>query len=143
MSLLLPVVQLLHVTLVLFVLFVPFSPNLNWHWYVLHFTTVASLLVHWLYNDDTCFLTLVESSLTGTKVKNTFIHSIVSPIYKISDLHVRTTTTYLTIILGLMSLVRIFKQWFQIKIDISKLKQQWNTSLPAPSQRMMQNPLWI
>lgn len=47
------------------------------------------LWVHWLLNDDTCALTLLERKLRGVENCDSFFYNLVSPIYKPRDADVR------------------------------------------------------
>jgi hypothetical protein len=50
---------------------------------VLHLSTGPSLAFHWITNNDTCSLTLLEMKLRGIeKCDESFFFKIVSPIYK-------------------------------------------------------------
>ena len=51
----------------------------------LDFAGIPLLWVHWLTADDTCALTLLEGRLRGCAASDTFVHKIVSPLYRISD----------------------------------------------------------
>lgn len=52
---------------------------------------------HWVVNDDTCGLTLVEMYVTGKPKMETFFGRLLKPIYKISEhqSHVFISTLYL------------------------------------------------
>ena len=43
------------------------------------------LFLHWLLNNDTCALTMLEQRLRGVEKSASFIHSIVGPVYTISS----------------------------------------------------------
>ncbi len=77
-------VRLIHLIVILCVLLIPFSKNkylLN-----LYVMIVPFILFHWSVNDDTCFLTVLECYLRNTPdKKKTFMHSVISPIYKIDN----------------------------------------------------------
>lgn len=96
--------------LVIFVTIVPFIPNVSWMLLVLHITLVFSLITHWGFNNDACFLTLVESTVRGIEVRESFVHSVVSPIYKIHDSSVRKFVTNITPLLGLVSMYRLYNK---------------------------------
>lgn len=114
-------IRILHVLLILFVIIVPFIPNVEWTFLVLHISTVMSLLVHWLMNNDSCFLTLVETKMRGVESSESFIHSIVSPVYKISDTDTKELVSNITPLLGLVSLMRLSKNWEVVKSDILRI----------------------
>jgi hypothetical protein len=81
------VVRALHVALVAFFVWAPFSRSDAA--LALHFVSMPFLWLHWVLNDDTCALTILESKLRGVPASRSFFHSIVSPVYKIRDEHVR------------------------------------------------------
>jgi hypothetical protein len=116
------IIWFLHVCLIFFIILTPFLPNIPWTFLVLHFTTVITLLVHWLCNNDACFLTFVESSVRGIDRKESFMHSLVSPVYDIKDDQVRSLVKNITPLLGLASLLRIANNWDVIYNDIQFIR---------------------
>ena len=63
--------------------------------------------VHWVLNDDTCALTLLERRLRGlTCDEESFIYRIVSPVYKIRDEQVRVVAWWGSALLWLVALAR-------------------------------------
>ena len=46
---------------------------------------IPVLMFHWATNNDTCFLTELESRFAKVPKKRTFIGRIISPIYNLSD----------------------------------------------------------
>ena len=78
------IVKFIHSMMVLFFVIAPFSRNCEW--IVLHSLLVPFLFLHWLTNNDTCALTEIEKLLSNkTENTDTFIGSIVSPIFKLSS----------------------------------------------------------
>lgn len=77
------VIWVLHMLLVCFVALAPFSGE-RWA-LVLHFLTVPFLWIHWLLNDDTCALTMLEKAVRGVDDSQSFFYSVVSPVYKVKD----------------------------------------------------------
>ena len=100
-------IRILHVLFILFMLITPFVPNISWFLVLLHATTALSLLIHWYFNNDTCFLTLVEQKIRGVANTESFMHSLVSPVYKISDECIRSIVWCITPILGYVSFSRL------------------------------------
>ena len=76
-------VRVLHILVVAFVLLAPFSDNAS----VIrtHVWLVPFLWVHWLLNDDSCALTVLECKLRGVPVGKSFVHDIVSPVYRLGQ----------------------------------------------------------
>jgi hypothetical protein len=97
------IVKLAHTAIVSFVTFTPFIPYASNEKFLLHITSVLCLKVHWFYNNDACFLTYLETKLRGIQNNKSFIHSIVSPLYNISN----TLVTNITLSLGLISSIRL------------------------------------
>jgi hypothetical protein len=65
------------------------------------------LMLHWVLNDDTCALTALECKLRGLEdCGESFVHKIVSPIYKITDAQVRHATWAFTAFAWLYALSR-------------------------------------
>lgn len=74
------IIRVIHLLVVLFVLVTPFiskDPMLL----LLHSITCLSLFVHWVTNDSTCALSMLESTLRGIPMSHSFVHQIVAPIY--------------------------------------------------------------
>ena len=104
-------IRLVHILLVLFVIVVPFIKAAKWPLLLIHFMTILTLFAHWIFNEDTCFLTLVESTLRGVPLEYSFMYQIVSPIYKIQDESLKQCVMYITPLLGLVSFQRLVDAW--------------------------------
>ena len=73
----------IHLVFLIAVLVVPFTNdqrNLEFYSILIPF-----LFFHWSVNDDTCALTQAEMYVTGKTKEDSFMHQIVSPIYKMDD----------------------------------------------------------
>lgn len=82
--------RFIHLLIILFVLLAPFlafraDQETATMILILHVTTCLVLMLHWYLANDACFLTLVEKSIRGVNDNQSFIHSIVSPVYTIRD----------------------------------------------------------
>ena len=78
------IVWLIHKCFTFFMLLAPFSKNKEY--VIMHAILVPFLFFHWLTNNDTCALTELEKFLTKkNKNTDTYIGSIISPIYKLED----------------------------------------------------------
>lgn len=75
------VVRAVHFAFVAWVVMAPWWGK--WEVTLLHAIAVPFLWLHWALNDDTCFLTWLESTLRGVPVTSSFLHQIISPIYKV------------------------------------------------------------
>ena len=117
-TILILVVKIIHLALILFVLITPFFNSIPL--LIIHIATVISLLLHWSVNNDTCFLTLVEAKLRGINNSESFIHSIVSPVYKFTEVDVNNISYILITILGLISTVKLYKIYKKRKLILEK-----------------------
>lgn len=111
------IIWLIHLVIVLFMLFAPFSkiPALL----ILHITSSISLLLHWYWNSDICSLSLLESNLRGLPYKETFMNSIIGPVYTIPYYE-------MTIFLMLVSLLNLLNDpKIQQMINSKKLDLQY------------------
>ena len=74
------VILAFHILLVAWIIIVPFI-RVSGLQRVLHVIMLASIMMHWLANDDTCVLTLLECRLRGTTRKRSLIQRLVGPVY--------------------------------------------------------------
>ena len=77
------IIFLIHLIFLIAILVVPFTNdrrNLEFYSILIPF-----LFYHWSVNDDTCALTQMEMVVTGQDKEETFMHRVVSPIYKMED----------------------------------------------------------
>ena len=82
---------------------VPFSNNKKCN--TIHSILVPFLFFHWLTNNDTCILTELEKMISKKEQnKDTFIGSILSPVYIINDCTSRKLTKMTTLLLWCFSL---------------------------------------
>lgn len=80
----------IHLAFLIAILVVPFTNdrrNLEFYSILIPF-----LFYHWSVNDDTCALTQMEMVVTGQQKEETFMHRVVSPIYKMEDNDVNNLT---------------------------------------------------
>lgn len=84
-------INIIHLIVILFVLIAPFS-NSN-YLLLLHAIIVPFIILHWLLNNNTCCLTLMEKYIreknTGTNCKegDCFTYQLVAPIYDFNKDH--------------------------------------------------------
>lgn len=116
-------VRLLHILLLLFVLIAPFTDSPGY--LVLHITLSFSLITHWLTNSDICSLSLLESKLRGKEYDETFIHQIVSPVYKISDSSLSKISYIAVITLMMVSIYKLYMSGIfgDIKKEIQSIRE--------------------
>ena len=91
------VVKAIHALVVAWAVIAPFS---KWKHLRLTYVIFAPfLMLHWLLNNDTCALTTIECALRGLDdCSDSFVHKIVSPIYKISDSTARAIAWTFTLV---------------------------------------------
>jgi len=136
MSLAANAIYFLHMLLVAWIVITPFQnsePML-----VLHLFSMPFLWLHWLMNDDTCCLTIVECKLRGiepTDAKNkSFFFNLVSPVYKIQDADVRQLAWVLSIVLWLITLHKVLKRPDMIKEMFVNAKRAFKGEPPILPQ---------
>jgi len=76
---------------------------------------IPFLFYHWSVNDDTCALTQAEMYVTGQQKEETFMHRVVSPIYKMDDTEANNLTK--TVFFMLWGLVQFRLGRFDTFID--------------------------
>ena len=91
------IINIIHILFVIFVLYTPFSGIKKWLEF--HYILVPFLFLHWVTNNNTCFLTNIECIITGEKdTKKTFVGKIVEPIYEIQIWQIQAVTLLLWLI---------------------------------------------
>lgn len=118
-------IWLLHILLVVWLVVTPFTQNEPM--LVLHLIMVPFLWFHWILNDDTCALTLIEQKLRGIDPsecsEKSFFFNLVSPVYKIQDDAVRKISWVLSIALWLVTLSKVMKRPSMIKDIFTNAKR--------------------
>ena len=107
------IIFLIHLFFLIAVLIVPFTNdkrNLEFYSILIPF-----LFFHWSVNDDTCALTQAEIAITGKKKEDSFMHQIVSPIYKMDDTEANKLTK--TVFFALWGFVQYRLGRFDMFID--------------------------
>lgn len=75
------VVKAIHVSILGFMVIVPLVSN-NPDLLLVHLAASISILFHWILNNDTCALTILEMALKNDSNKErSFINTIMSPVY--------------------------------------------------------------
>lgn len=115
------IVKIIHILFTLFVILTPFIKNIIWLILLLHVVVVISLIFHWITNQDVCFLTWLECYIKGIPSQDSFIHSLVSPVYKIENDQLKTLCYIITPLLGLISMSRLYTNLYIIKTDIENI----------------------
>lgn len=81
------IVKILHLLLVIIILIIPF---LNYNSYLFFYIIfIPFILLHWLTNNDTCVLTLIEKKLRNVKTKEEeeqcFTQQLISPVFTFAN----------------------------------------------------------
>jgi hypothetical protein len=99
---LLLLLRLCHLIILLYILLTPFTdiPVLLF----IHALFSILLLIHWYTQSDNCFLTYLESKITGQNINDGFVYKIISPFYNISKPDVKKMVWTITIFLLFISL---------------------------------------
>ena len=96
------IIFFIHLIFLVAILVVPFTNDIrNLEFYSI---LIPFLFYHWSVNDDTCALTQAEMYVTGQQKEETFMHRVVSPIYKMEDNEVNNLTK--TVFFALWALVQ-------------------------------------
>lgn len=97
------VICVIHIIIFLLIFIIPFT-NSNYLLFC-YITIVPFIEVHWLLNDDTCCLTVLEKYLRGIDDKDCFTNKILSPIYKFPSNNKTVSLLSYTFINLLLSIV--------------------------------------
>lgn len=98
------IIQLIHLLLCIAIITGPFVIK-NRYFLKVYVLCVMLIVFHWVINNDTCVLTVIESWISGKPSDQTFIGRIVKPIYNIKN----TQIMNVTLILLLIALIRLNK----------------------------------
>lgn len=100
------IVRILHLGFILWMLYAPFS-GID-EFLLLHAVVCPFLMLHWLTSSTGCALTLMEKRLRGIDHDDeSFIHSIVAPVYVIDDASLRPLVWSSTLVLWMITLSRL------------------------------------
>ena len=77
------IVSFIHIIYILFVVATPFTTST--YFLLLHAVTVPFMIAHWLCNDNTCVLTIIERKLRGMEKdkddNDCFTCKLIEPVY--------------------------------------------------------------
>lgn len=111
-ELLLNIITILHILFVLFVIVVPFTSS-NYLLFM-HSVFVPFLLFHWVLNDNTCALTIVERKLRQKISGKDFVDDdcitckLIEPVYDFRKNYETFTTIIYTVTISLW-LISVYK----------------------------------
>lgn len=104
---------------------------------VLHLIMIPFLWMHWLLNDDTCALTLIEQKLRGLDAsdckKKSFFFNLVSPVYKIKDDGIRKAAWMASIGLWLVTVSKVMQRPAMVKDMFTNAKRAMKGEPPIMS----------
>ncbi len=116
------IILVLHVLYILFVILVPFS-NSNYLLF-LHVIIVPFMILHWILNDNSCFLTLVEKYLrTGNGFskdnKDCFTCKLIEPVYDFEKNHKNFSDLIyiVTVFLWVFSFTKLYNKYTSGQIN--------------------------
>ena len=88
------IISFLQLLVIIFVTITPFVIDSPFG--LLYYCLMIFFLgLHWVTNDDTCVLTIIESKLRGKKSTETFMGKLISPVYKITSIEIHILTAIL------------------------------------------------
>jgi hypothetical protein len=104
MNILGDVILFIHLFILIFVLVIPFSGNQPL--LLLNFALLMAIAFHWIMNDTTCALTLLEKVVRGeTDDKRTFFGRVMGPVYSFGS--EKLTTQVVLFILIMITLYKL------------------------------------
>lgn len=98
-------VQLVHFIGIIWMIIIPFQDEVNL--LVVHVSASLSILIHWLANDNTCFLSMVEAKIRGIPKNSGFIHSLIAPIYDMNKIQINCFAYAALFLLAIISIYKI------------------------------------
>lgn len=116
MSIILNLVKLIHFLLILFVIAVPFwGTN---YLLIIHFIIVPFIMLHWIVNDNTCCLTVLEKLLSKDKNYKGVLAQIIEPVYdfKKDYQHYSTLIYIIAILLWGITTYKLYNRYSQSDI---------------------------
>ena len=117
-------IRAVHLAVVLFFVFAPFSSNESV--LTLHLVMTPFLLLHWVTNQSVCALTEFEKFVTGkSDDTHTFIGQIMVPIYTFQSPQNETIFVWGTlVVLWLITLYKLQKRGFkELRTSFTRLRE--------------------
>lgn len=122
-NILLLFINIIHLIVILIIIIIPFScSNYLLSFYVI---VVPFILLHWVMNDNTCCLTVLEqnirSNINGSEInkEDTYMHKLIAPIYDFKKNNSNLSFyIYISIItLWVISLFGLYKNYKNNKLN--------------------------
>lgn len=116
-ELFLKLITFIHILIILFIVIVPFT-NSN-YFLLLHAIVVPFIMIHWILNDNTCVLTLLEKNIReqlygiAPKKDECFTCNLIEPIYDFkSNYESMSAAIYIiTLVLWGISVYKLYSKW--------------------------------
>lgn len=118
------IITFIHILYILFIVVIPFT-NSNYLLF-LHTIIVPFMVIHWLLNDNTCFLTLLEKYVRNS-TDDCFTCKIIEPIYGFNNnyKHMSDIIYIITLFLWVISFTKLYKKFSNKEIqtfyDLAKI----------------------
>ena len=116
-------IKMIHIILIGCVVIIPWLNNTMLS--SMYFISIPFLLLHWVTNNDTCVLSIMERIIRGLDSKDDcFICNVLEPVFKINHLPVAEVIYVITIALWLYVSYNLYynnEEIWKIIHDIKKL----------------------
>jgi hypothetical protein len=104
-------VRYLHIFLVIFLVIAPLSNNALV--ILLNLVLMFGIMIHWILNDQTCCLTVLEKMLRGKELDSeTFFGNLMGPIYSANS---NTFSWIFILVLFVYNCKRLYEERHQLK----------------------------
>lgn len=113
------IIRIIHIVLIGMTIIVPWlnNPMLN----CMYFISIPFLLLHWVTNNDTCVLSIIERVVRGLDdKKDCFICTVLEPVFKVN--HLPMSELLYVISIGLWSYV-CYNIWHRSPLIWEMLKE--------------------
>lgn len=103
------IINFLHFCFVLFVVITPFFQNANLLF--LHILIVPFMIAHWITNNNSCSLTLIERKLSNSENDDDcFTCKLIEPVYDFKKNNVDKSDViyFVTVVLWIISLIQFY-----------------------------------
>jgi hypothetical protein len=117
-------INIIHILVIIFVVIVPFTNN-NFL-LLMHSIIIPFIMLHWMLNNDTCAITMMEKYVRiqmngGTYIddKDCISHKIIGPVYNFMNEHIDYSrwTWIMTSILWFVTLYKIRNKYENNELD--------------------------
>ena len=99
------IIFIIHILIIILMLTLPLSNKLGV--LILHWVSLLTLMVHWYFNSNACFLSLLEAKIRNINVKSTIFYSLVLPFYDMTENEYSKIVWIITLILFSISTYKI------------------------------------